>query len=155
MKLRLGLAILIVSVLALSATGCASGWSGVNLVATMHGCGGTGSGAGEVPTDYELSFETIICNQGSGTARDVRVFVETSATNQGLREIEVEPRQKQKPVTLEAGECETFAVNWEYKYTGSSHEEASELINQYVFHATWTDKNGDQGTTVLGEGGSH
>ena len=155
MKLRLGLALLLISVLVLSVVGCNSGTSGVNLVATGHGCGGSGSGAGEIPTHYELSFETTICNQGKETARDVRVFVEPSATNQGLQEMEVEPSQKQKPVTLEAGECETFVVNWEYKYTGSSNEEVYQLINQYVFHATWTDKNGNQGTSVLGEGGSH
>jgi hypothetical protein len=152
MKLRLGLALLLISVLALSAAGCTGGASGVNLVATMHGCGGSGSGAGEISTDYELDFETTICNKGSGTARDVRVFVEPAATNQGVQEIEVEPRQKQKPVTLEAGECETFVVNWEWDYTGTSNEEAYQLINQYVFHATWTDKNGNQGTAVLGEG---
>jgi len=155
MKLRLGLALLLISVLVLSGVGCTSGASGVKLVATMHVCGGSGSGAGEAVTDYELDFETTICNQGSGTASNVRVFVEPSATNQGAQTMEVEPSQKQKPVILEAGECETFVVNWEYKYTGTSNEEANQLINQYVFHATWTDKNGKQGTSVLGEGGSH
>ena len=155
MKLRLGLALLLISVLVLSVVGCSSGASGVNLVASMHNCGGSGSGAGEIPTDYELSFETTICNQGSGIATDVRVFVEPAATNQDGQTMEVEPSQKQKPVTLKAGECETFVVNWEYKYTGSSNEEAFQLINQYVFHATWTDKNGKQFTAVLGEGGSH
>jgi len=155
MRLRLGLALLLISVLVFSVAGCSSGASGVNLVATMHNCGGSGSGAGEIPTDYELSFETIICNQGKETARDVKVFVKPSATNQGSQEMEVEPSQKQKPVTLEAGECETFVVNWEYKYTGTSNEEVYQLINQYTFHATWTDKNGKQFTAVLGEGGSH
>ena len=155
MKLRLGLALLLISVLVLSVVGCNSGTSGVNLVATGHGCGGSGSGAGEIPTHYELSFETTICNQGSGTAKDVRVFVEPSATNQVLQTIEVKPSRKQKPVTLEAGECETFVVNWEYDYTGTSNEEVYQLINQYVFHATWTDKNGNQVTSVLGEGVSH
>ena len=62
---------------------------------------------------------------------------------------------KQKLVTLEAGECETFVVDWEYDYTGTSNEEVYQLINQYVFHATWTDKNGNKVTNVLGEGGSH
>ena len=155
MKLRLWLALLLISVLALSATGCPSGASGVNLVATMHGCGGSGSGAGEIPTHYELRCEIAICNQGSGTAKDVRVFVEPSATNQVLQTMEVEPSQKQKPVTLEAGECETFVVDWEYDYAGTSSEEVYKLINQYVFHATWIDKNGKQGTKVLGEGGSN
>jgi hypothetical protein len=155
MKLRLGLALLLISVLALSAAGCPGGASDVKLVATGHGGGGSGSGAGEIVTDYELDFETTVCSQGSGTARDVRVFVETSATNQGAHTIEVEPRQKPKPVTLEAGECETFVVNWEWDYTGTSNEEANQLINQYVFHATWTDKNGNQGTAVLGEGEYH
>jgi hypothetical protein len=155
MKLRLGLALLLISVLGLSGVGCISGASGVKLVATMHGCGGSGSGAGEIVTDYELSFETTVCNQGSGTARDVRIFVEPSATNQGAQTMEVEPSQKQKPVILEASECETFVVNWEYKYTGTSNEEANQLINQYVFHATWIDKNGNQATTVLGERSSY
>jgi len=155
MKLRLGLALLLISVLALSAAGCPSGASDVKLVATTHGCGGTGSGPMEGPTHYELSFDTTICNQGNGTARDVRVFVELSATNQGAQTMEVEPRQKQKPVTLEAGECETFVVNWEWDYTGTSHEEASQLMNQYVLHATWTDKKGNQVTSVLAERSSY
>ena len=155
MKLRLGLALLLISMLASSSAGCTGGASGVNLVATGHGCGGSGTGSGEIITHYELSFETTICNQGSKTASDVRVFVETSATNQDSQEIEVEPTKKQKPVMLEAGECETFVVNWEYEYAGSSNEEANQLINKYVFHATWKDKNGNQITSILGEGGSN
>ena len=155
MKIRLGLSILLISALALSAAGCPGGASGVKLVATTHGCGGSGSGPMEGPTHYELSFETTICNQGSGTARDVRAFIEPSSTNQVLQTMEVEPSQKQKPVTLEAGECETFVVNWEYECTGTSDEQVYQLINQYVLYATWIDKNGKQGTSVLGEGGSH
>jgi hypothetical protein len=155
MKLRLGSALLLIFALLLSVVGCNSGASGVNLVAIGHGSGGSGSGASEIPTHYELSFETTICNQGNGTAKDVRVFVEPSSTNQVLRTMEVEPSQKLKPVTLEAGECETFVVNWEYDYSGTSTEEVYQLINQYVIHATWTDKNGKQVTKVLGEGSPH
>jgi len=157
MKLKLGLALLLISVLVLGIVGCSSKMSSVNLVATMHGCGGSGDGPvdSDATQHFDLGCETNICNQGNGTANDVRVFVDTSVTNEGLQTLELEPRQNQKPVILKKGECETFAVNWGYDCTGISHDEVYQSVNQYVLHVTWIDKNGKQVAKVLCEGGSN
>ena len=153
----LGLALLLISVLALGIIGCNNQAYDVNLVATMHSCGGSGGGpiASDPTQHFDLGCETIICNQGRDTANDVKVFVDTSVTNEGLQTLELQPRQKQKPVILKKGECETFAVNWGYDCTGISHDEVYQSVNQYVLHVTWIDKNGKQVAKVLCEGSSN
>lgn len=157
MKFRLGLALLLIPVPILGIVGCNIEVSGVNLVATMHSCGGSGGGPinSDATQHFDLGCDTIICNQGNGTANDVRVFVDTSVTNESLQTLELQPRQRQKPVILKKGECETFAVNWGYDCTGVSHDEVYQSVNQYVLHVTWIDKNGKQIAKVLCEGGSN
>jgi hypothetical protein len=156
MKLKLGLVLLPILALVLGIVGCNSEASGVNLVATMHGCGGSGGGPidSDATQHFDLGCETIICNQGNETANDVRVFVDTSVTNEGLQTLELEPRQKQKPIIIKKCECETFAVNWGYDCTEVSHDEVYQSVNQYVLHVTWIDRNGKQVAKVICEGGS-
>lgn len=63
------------------------------------------------PRHYEVRCEIII-NHRNKTAKDVRLFVDSLAINQGLQNIGIDPSQKQRAIILETSECEIFRVNW-------------------------------------------
>ncbi|MFC2070264.1 hypothetical protein ACFLTB_03775 [Chloroflexota bacterium] len=122
---------------------------GVNLVANMRSTGDSGDDL----EHYRVNYIISVSNQGLETARDVRVFIESPATNNGLRKMEAKPFQNyQKLVDLGLGEGETYLVWWEYNLADSSKEKFIELIRQNVLHATWIGEDGQQHEDLLLEG---
>ena len=119
---------------------------GIRLIASMGSTGG-----GDDLKHYQVNYKITISNKGIETARDIRVFVDSLATSQGLRTMEAEPDHR--PVNLGPDESETFLVSWEYDFTRSSKEEFLKLIRQNVLRATWIDENGQQHEKVLRKGG--
>ena len=98
----------------------------------------------------QIKYEIIIGNSGIETARDVRVFVDSPATNQGWQTMEAEPSQE--PVNLGPNEHETYLITWEYDLTESSKEELTDLMKENVIRATWIDENGQQQEEELTQG---
>jgi len=117
---------------------------GVNLLVTS-----TGSGAGCEDQHCQVDFDITITNQGLATARNVRVFIDSSATNQGLQTMEALPDEG--PVDLSPDESTKFLASWECNLNGFSDEEFHQLVQQYVIWATWTDEVGQQHEKLLRE----
>ena len=115
---------------------------GINLIAnSMSGIGG------EDIQHQQIKYEITISNRGTETARDVRIFIDSTATNQGFRSMEAEPTEK--PVNLESGEYATYNIVWEYDLTQSSKEELAELMKNNILRATWVDENGQYNEETL------
>jgi len=64
---------------------------------------------GDDPAHQRISYEITISNRGPALAEDVRVFVDTGATNEGLQTLEAEAARQ--PVNLVPGENEVFQLN--------------------------------------------
>jgi hypothetical protein len=111
----------------------------------------TSSIGGKDIQHQQIKYEISISNKGRETARKVRVFIDTPATNQGSMRIEAEPAQS--PVNLGPGESETYYISWEYDLTKSSKQELVELMKENVLRAVWIDENSQQQEKVLSEGG--
>jgi len=92
---------------------------------------------GEDPAHQTISYEITITNRGLALAEDVRVYVDTEATNEGLRTLEAE--QTRRPVDLASTEHETYVVSWEYDMTGTSKQELVRLLEDSAFRVEWTD----------------
>ncbi len=110
---------------------------------------GVGSGAGCEDQHCQVDFDVTITNQGIATARNVRVFIDSQATSQGLQTMEALPDQR--PADLGPDESATFLVSWEANLDGFSDEEFHALVQQYVIHATWVDGDGQQHEKTLRE----
>jgi len=110
----------------------------------------SGNVGGKDLQHQEIHYEITVSNRGIETAKDVRVFVDSQATNQGLQTMEAEPTHR--PVNLGPDEHETYIISWEYDITRSSKEELIKLLRETVFRATWIDEKGQQGEKVLGKG---
>jgi hypothetical protein len=111
----------------------------------------TSSIGGKDLQHQQIKYEISISNKGSETAREVRVFIDSLATNQGFQTMEAEPSQS--PVDLGSNEHETYTLSWEYDLTRSSKEELVELMKENVLRAVWLDEKGQQHEKVLSEGG--
>jgi len=119
---------------------------GVNLTSGI-----VGSVGGKDLQRQRIQYEITVSNKGGEIARDIRIFVDSPATNQGLQTMEAEPAQR--PVNLGPNEHETFIISWEYDLTKTSKEGLVELLEENVFRATWIDEKGQQDGKVLHEGG--
>ena len=120
---------------------------GVNLTSGIVGS----VGISEDLQRHQIKYEITVGNKGGEIARDIRVFVDSPATAQGLQTMEAEPDHRS--VNLGPNEHETYLVSWEYDLTKASKEELVELLEKNVFRATWTDEKGQQDEKVLHEGG--
>ena len=69
----------------------------------------------------------------------MKVFIDTSATNQGDATIEAVPESA--PVNLESGASASFAAVWEYDMTSTSKEELAALMDKNVIRAEWTNED--------------
>lgn len=116
---------------------------GVYLVASMSSLGNGGDDLEHYPVGYEIT----ISNRGLETAGNLRIFIDSPATNQGWQTMEAEPGQK--PVDLGPGESMDFLVSWEYNLAASSKEEFIELIRDNVLRANWFDEDGQPHEDVL------
>ncbi len=114
----------------------------VNLTTTI-----SGSIGGTELQHQQINYEIRVTNRGIGIARDLRIFVDSPATNSGLQTMEAEASHS--PVNLGLNENETFLIQWEYDITESSKAELFELVEENVFRAIWTDENGEQQEKIL------
>lgn len=92
-----------------------------------------------------IKYEISISNRGIDTAHNVQVFVDSTATNNGLQAMEAEAERR--PADLKPGESLKYLVSWEYDLSLSSKEELIDLLRQTVIRATWADNNGEQHET--------
>ena len=115
---------------------------GVNLIAnSMSSIGGKDI------QHQQIKYEITISNRGNETARDVRVFIDTPATNQGYQSMEAEPAQS--PVSLASGEYATYSIVWEYDLSKSSKEELTGLMENNILRTVWVEGNGRQQEEIL------
>ncbi len=103
------------------------------------------AGGSEDLSHQVIKYEISVSNRGIETAQDVQVFVDSPATNQGLKTMEAEAERW--PADLKPGESLKYLVNWEYDLSLSSKEELIDLLRQTVIRATWTDENGERHET--------
>jgi len=119
---------------------------GVNLIANA-----TSSAGGSEDIEHQVArYEIVITNQGTETARDIKVFVDTSATNDGLRTFEATPSQG--PVTLGPGQSANYTVSWEFNLALMGKPKFVELIQQDVLRARWVGEDGQTKERALLKG---
>lgn len=99
-------------------------------------------GGSEDLRHQEIEYEINVSNRGTETARDVRVFVDSPATNQGLQTMEAETEHQ--PVDLEPGENANYLVRWEFDMSASSKVELIALLRQTLIRVTWIDETGEK-----------
>ncbi len=114
----------------------------VNLTTTI-----SGSIGGTELQHQQIRYEIRVTNGGTGIARDLRIFIDSPATNSGLQTMEAEASNS--PVNLGPNENATFLIQWEYDMTESSKAELFELVEENVFRSIWTDENGEQQEEIL------
>jgi hypothetical protein len=113
-----------------------------NLTTTISG------GIGGTDLQHQqIHYEIRVTNRGTGIARNLRIFVDSPATNSGLQTMEAEAGNS--PVNLGPDEYAIFLIQWEYDMTESSKAELFELVEENVFRAIWTDENGEQREEIL------
>ena len=106
----------------------------------------TGDGGDDLE-HYQVGYEITVTNLGIERATNVRIFLESPATSQGLQTMEASAAES--PLNLEPGGSGTFLVGWEYNLATSSKEEFLALSTQDVLRATWEDGEGQQHEEVL------
>ena len=94
----------------------------------------------------QIEYEIRISNRGTEIAKDVRVFIDSPATNQGWQTMETKSLKEQ--VNLGPNEYETYLISWEYDLSKSSKEELADLMEENVIRTTWIDENGQQQEVV-------
>jgi len=104
---------------------------------------------GEDIQHQQIKYEITVSNRGNETARDVRIFVDSTATNQGFQSMEAEPIER--PVSLESGEHAAYNAVWEYDLSKTSKEELAELMKNNILRAVWVDEDGQQYEEILSE----
>ena len=120
---------------------------GVLLTARMRE---TGSGGGD-PEHQQMQYEITVSNGGTEMANNLRLFVDTPITDDGLQTYEAEAGTV--PVNLGPDESETYCVSWEFNLIVFTKDRFLELIRQNVLRATWIDEKGQQHEKVLRKGG--
>ena len=114
----------------------------VNLTTTI-----SGSIGGTELQHQQIRYEIRVTNRGTCIASNLRIFVDSPATNSGLQTMEAEASHS--PVNLGPDEYATFLIQWEYDMTESSKVELFELVEENVFRAIWTDENDEQQEEIL------
>jgi hypothetical protein len=97
-----------------------------------------------------IKYEITVSNGGIRTARDVRVYIGTTATNEGPQILEA-PLER-SPVDLAASDHASYEISWEYDMSQSSKEELAALMEQNTIWASWADENGGNHGQVLSDG---
>jgi hypothetical protein len=120
---------------------------GVDLIANHMNTLGGGEDLEHEPAKYEIT----ITNRGTKTARDVRVFVDSLLTNDGLQTFEAVPVDG--AVTIGPGESTKYTASWEFDLAIMGKPKAFELVKQDVVRVTWTDEDGQAEEKVLTKGG--
>jgi len=119
---------------------------GVNLIANA-----TSSAGGSEDIEHQVArYQIVITNTGTATARDVKVFVDTSATNDGLRTFEA--TSNQGTVTLGPGQSANYTVSWEFNLALMGKPKFVELIQQDVLRAAWVGEDGQTKERALLKG---
>jgi hypothetical protein len=95
---------------------------------------------GEEKKAQEIEYFVTITNDGNEAADELRVFIDTGATNNGQTTLEA--KADTSPVRLATEEVTAFRVSWEYDITDSSKEELTELMEGNVIRVTWKDPGG-------------
>lgn len=116
---------------------------GVHLVAAMRE---VNSGSSD-PENEVMEYEITVSNEGTETANNLRLFVDTKITNEGLRTFEADADIM--PVNLGPDETVTYYVSWEYNLITLTKEKFLEYIRQNTLRAIWTDTEGVQHEDVL------
>ncbi len=119
---------------------------GVNLIANA-----TSTAGGSEDIEHQVArYEIVITNIGTAIARDVKVFVDTSATNDGLQTFEATPGQR--PVTLGPGQSANYTATWEFSLALMSKQEFVERVQQTMLRATWVGEDGQTREKALLKG---
>jgi len=108
-------------------------FEGVHLIAKMREVDSGGSDPEHQLMDYEIT----VSNEGTETANDLRLFVDTQITIEGVQTYEAE--SDIMPVNLGPDETSTYRVSWEYNLIELTKEKFLEYIRQNTLRATWTD----------------
>ena len=118
-------------------------FEGVHLIARMREVDSGGSDPEHQLMDYEIT----VSNEGTETANNLRLFVDTQITNEGARTYEA--KADVMPVNLGPDETATYHVSWEYNLIELTKEKFLEYIQQNTLRATWTDIEEVQHEEVL------
>lgn len=113
----------------------------VNGAYLVYGMSSTGNGGDDLE-HFKVGYEITISNRGLQAARNLRIFLDTPATNRGLQTFEAVGTKT--PLNLSPGEYEKFLVRWEYNLVASSKQEFVTLVEQNVLRATWEDEKGQK-----------
>jgi hypothetical protein len=116
---------------------------GVHLIARMREVDSGGSD----PEHEVMSYEITVSNEGTETANNLRLFVDTKITNEGLQTYEAEADIM--PVNLGPDKTVTYHVSWEYNLIELTKEKFLEYLRQNTLRATWTDTEEVQHEEVL------
>jgi len=119
---------------------------GVHLTAKMQEVNVGGSD----PEHQVMEYEITVVNMGTETAGDLRLYVDTKITNEGLQTFEA--KADTMPVNLGRVDNAIYHVNWEFNLLELKKEKFMELIRQNTLRATWTDIDGVQHEEVLIKG---
>lgn len=102
---------------------------------------------GSDPEHEVMKYEITVSNEGTETANNLRLFVDTKITNEGLQTYEAEADAM--PVNLGPDETVTYHVSWEYNLLELTKEKFLEYFRQNTLRATWTDAEEAQNEEVL------
>ena len=119
---------------------------GVNLIAN-----GIGSVGGDDIARQRVNYEITVTNQGTETAKNVKLFFDTATSGQGTQTFEAVPDKE--PVGLAPGQSANFTVIWEIDLTAIGKQKFVELMLRDVVRATWTGNDGGPKEKVLLRGG--
>jgi len=118
-------------------------FEGVHLIARMREVDSGGSDPEHQLMDYEIT----VSNEGTETANNLRLFVDTQITRAGEQTYEAEADIM--PVNLGPDKTATYRVSWEYNLIELTKEKFLEYIRQNTLRATWTDTEEVQQEEVL------
>lgn len=105
---------------------------------------------GKDTAHQQISFRITITNISEEVARNIRVTLSTTATNDesGRWRTEIEPYTP-SPVDLEPGESESYNIIWEYDASNTSKEELSRLVDLTTILAKYTTPEGEEAVQLL------
>jgi len=118
-------------------------FEGVHLIARMREVDSGGSDPEHQLMDYEIT----VSNEGTETANNLRLFVDTQITSAGEQTYEAEADIM--PVNLGPDKTATYRVSWEYNLIELTKGKFLEYIRQNTLRATWTDTEEVQQEEVL------
>ena len=109
----------------------------------------TGTVDGDTGEDRQATYSIIIVNDGTRTARDLEVYIDTSMAGAGLTSFEADADIK--PVNLDPGDSVKYLVNWEFDPLAVENEGVMELMRENIIRASWTNESGILKEEILHE----